>query len=74
MQARGAREILRRIFWWRVEAPMMVRFPREGRSVKDDLSGTCKNTIGARSRRQRYGSGLETLNDSGCRSGTRDDD
>ena len=60
--------------WWRVEAPMMVRFPWEGRSSEDDLSGTCKNTIGARSWRWRYGNGLETLNDSGCRSETRDDD
>ena len=34
--------------WGRVAAPMMVRFPREGRSVEEDLSGTCKNTIGAR--------------------------
>ena len=32
--------------WWRVEALMMVRFPREGRSADDDLSGTYKNTIG----------------------------
>ena len=32
--------------WWRVEALMMVRFPREGRSVDGDLSGTYKNTIG----------------------------
>ena len=44
----GACELLRRIFWWHVRAPMMVRFPREGRSAKEDLSGTCKNTIGAR--------------------------
>ena len=51
VEARGARELLRRIFWrrWgRVAAPMMVRFPREGRSMEEDLSGTCKNTIGAR--------------------------
>ena len=34
--------------WRRVAAPMMVRFPREGRSAEEDLSGTCKNTIGAR--------------------------
>ena len=34
--------------WGRVEAPMVVRFPREGRSAEEDLSGTCKNTIGAR--------------------------
>ena len=34
--------------WGRVAAPMMVRFPREGRSAEEDLSGTCKNTIGAR--------------------------
>ena len=34
--------------WGHVAAPMMVRFPREGRSVEEDLSGTCKNTIGAR--------------------------
>ena len=27
---------------------MMVRFPRDGRSAEEDLSGTCKNTIGAR--------------------------
>ena len=33
--------------WRRVEAPMIVRFPREGRSAEDDLGGTCKNTIGA---------------------------
>ena len=33
--------------WWRVGSPMMVRFPREGRSVEDNLSGTCKNTIRA---------------------------
>ena len=26
---------------------MMVRFPQEGISAEDDLSGTCKNTIGA---------------------------
>ena len=32
----------------RVAAPMMVRFPQEGRSAEEDLSGTCKNTIGAR--------------------------
>ena len=32
--------------WQRVESPMMVRFPREGWSAEDDLSGTCKNTIG----------------------------
>ena len=51
VEARGARELLRRIFWrrWgRVAAPMMVRFSREGRSMEEDLSGTCKNTIGAR--------------------------
>ena len=29
-------------------ALMMVRFPREGRSAEEDLSGTCKNTVGAR--------------------------
>ena len=34
--------------WGHVEAPMMVRFPREGRSAEEDLSATCKNTIGAR--------------------------
>ena len=34
--------------WGHVAAPMMVRFPQEGRSVEEDLSGTCKNTIGAR--------------------------
>ena len=34
--------------WGRVAAPMMVRFPREGRSAEEDLSGTCKNTIEAR--------------------------
>ena len=34
--------------WGCVEAPMMVRFPREGRSAEEDLSATCKNTIGAR--------------------------
>ena len=34
--------------WGRVAAPMMVRFPREGRSAKEDLSGTCKNTIRVR--------------------------
>ena len=34
--------------WERVGAPMMVRFPREGRSAEEDLSGTCKNTIEAR--------------------------
>ena len=34
--------------WGRVAAPMMVRFPWEGRSAEEDLSGTCKNTIGAR--------------------------
>ena len=42
-----ARELLHRIFWRRVESSMMVRFPREGRSAEDNLSGTCKNTIGA---------------------------
>ena len=45
---RGACELLRRIFWRHVRAPMMVRFPREGRSVEENLSGTCKNTIEAR--------------------------
>ena len=34
--------------WGRVVALMMVRFPWEGRSAEEDLSGTCKNTIGAR--------------------------
>ena len=34
--------------WGRVATPMMVRFPREGRLAEEDLSGTCKNTIGAR--------------------------
>ena len=34
--------------WGRVGAPMMVRFPQEGRSAEEDLSGTCKNTIRAR--------------------------
>ena len=34
--------------WGRVAAPMMVRFPRAVRSSEEDLSGTCKNTIGAR--------------------------
>ena len=34
--------------WGRVAAPMMVRFPRAGRSSKEDLSGTCKNTIRVR--------------------------
>ena len=34
--------------WGHVAAPMMVRFPQEGRSAKEDFSGTCKNTIGAR--------------------------
>ena len=33
--------------WRRVRTSMMVRFPREGRSAEDDLSGTCKNTIEA---------------------------
>ena len=34
--------------WRCVGAPMMVRFPRKGRSAKEDLYGTCKNTIGAK--------------------------
>ena len=34
--------------WGRVVASMMVRFPWEGRSAEEDLSGTCNNTIGAR--------------------------
>ena len=34
--------------WGRVAAPMMVRFPRVVRSSEEDLSGTCKNRIGAR--------------------------
>ena len=34
--------------WRHVWAPMVVRFPLGGRSVKDDLISTCKNTIGAR--------------------------
>ena len=34
--------------WGHVAAPIMVRFPRDGRSAEEDLSGTCKNTIGAR--------------------------
>ena len=34
--------------WRHVAAPIMVRFPREGRSAEEDLSATCKNTIGAR--------------------------
>ena len=34
--------------WRRVRTSMMVRFPREGRSAEENLSGTCKNTIGAR--------------------------
>ena len=34
--------------WGRMAAPMMVRFPRAVRSSEEDLSGTCKNTIGAR--------------------------
>ena len=34
--------------WRHVGASMMVRFPWEGRSVEEDLSGTCKNTIGAK--------------------------
>ena len=33
--------------WRCVWAPMVVRFPRGGRSTKDNLVGTCKNTIGA---------------------------
>ena len=45
---RGACELLSRIFWRRVRALMMVRFPWEGRSAEEDLSGTYKNTIGAR--------------------------
>ena len=48
MTVHGACELLRRIFWRHVRAPMMVRLPREGRSAKEDLSGTCKNTIRAR--------------------------
>ena len=44
----GVREFLRRIFWRRVGAPMVVRFPQKGRSAEEDLSGTCENTIGAR--------------------------
>ena len=34
--------------WGCVAASMMVRFPQEGRSAEKDLSGTCKNIIGAR--------------------------
>ena len=34
--------------WRRMAAPMMVRFPRAVRSSEEDLSGTCKNTIGSR--------------------------
>ena len=34
--------------WRRVGASMMVRFPWEGRSAEEDLSATCKNTIGTR--------------------------
>ena len=34
--------------WGHVAAPMMVRFPREVWLAKEDLSGTYKNTIGAR--------------------------
>ena len=69
-----ARELLRRFFWRRVEAPMMVRFPRDGRSAKEDLSGTCKTQLEQGSQQRRFGNGLETLNDDGCRSGTRYDE
>ena len=48
MSACEARELWRRIVWWHMEALMMVRFPWDSRSAEDDLSGTCKNTIGAR--------------------------
>ena len=34
--------------WGHVAAPMMVGFPRAVRSSEEDLSGTCKNRIGAR--------------------------
>ena len=34
--------------WRRMWAPMVVRFPWGGRSAKDNLVSTCKNTIGAR--------------------------
>ena len=53
---------------------MMVRFPRDSRLAEDNLNGTAKTQLGQGSRRRRYGSGLETLNDGSCRIGTRDDD
>ena len=34
--------------WVHMVAPMVVRFPRKGRLAEEDLSGTCKNIIGAR--------------------------